>query len=482
MENKFLQEQQEEYEKEAKQDERLAEAVEFFRREVGFKRLLELFIKKYYSLGGIKGSAKLSRLTPAEKEALSGIMGRDYRQQNSATISLANFQQALEKTRFAGIEIKDILAGYLGKDLVTRQEEEEQYLAQKEAFFQNLYQKHANNYCRLWLEHIQKKGAGTRGIHAAYEQNSRLLYKQINNVLKAVQELDYCWQIENEREGKKSFERLPVFASRISGDPHGFDGNKEQGRFLIASLLFMRSQVGAQVEDTPKKTSSLSAEETTELLASFGLIRDDLLNFVTCAGILAFRGEEMIPISMWQKAWEDGTVLNVPLREIARLSNLEPAIRKGNMITQEKAIFVVENSGVFSEILESFSATMLPPLICTQGQIKLAAFLMLDILAKNNTVIYYSGDFDPEGLQIAQRLLQRYPNQLRLWRYGTAEYDSCISEVIISATRLKKLKSITHPALIPLKEKMQVVRKAGYQEQLVSLLVEDIWKYIGEGN
>lgn len=489
-----------------KQAEQLGEAVEFFRQEAGFKRLMELFIKNYYRLGGARGSVKLSNLTSGEKEALSGIMGKDYRRQSSATISLAGFQQALEKTRFTGIGIRDLLTGYLGKDLTTRCEEEERYFLQKEAFFQNLHQKHCNNYCRMWLNHIQKKGAGTRGIHSAYEQNSGLLSKQLDSVLMAVQELCRFQQRaedegedrernkgehkgENRGEEKKRFERLPVFASRISGDPHGFDLNKDQGRFLISALLFIRAQAeGARAEGAAKKTSSLSAEEATELLASFGLIRDDLLNFVTCAGILAFRGEERVPVAMWQNAWEDGAVLNVPLREIARISDLEPAKpaissndkreKQKKQEKQEKAVFVVENSGVFSEILEGFRTTALPPLICTHGQFKLAALLMLDILVKNNTVIYYSGDFDPEGLQIAQRLLQRYPNRVRLWRYGTEEYCRCISEVVLSEPRLKKLRGINNSALAPLKVKMQTVRKAGYQEQLVHLLVDDICNYM----
>lgn len=453
----------------------LEKAVEFFQKEPGFKRLFKLFIKNYYRLGRMGGSVKLLNLNPQEKEALSGIMGRDYRQQNSAAVSLAAFQQALEKTRFAGIELKELLEGYHGKVLTTRTEEESRFVSKKNAVFQALYQGCSSDYCRLWLEHIQQKGAGTRGIHTAYEQNPELLQKQLENVLKAVGELARFYPVGDRGRGEEriKYERLPVFASRITGFPHGFDLNTEQGRFLISALHFICSR-----EDVcGKKSKNLSAEEVTELFGCFGLIRDDLLNFVTCTGLLAFRGEEKEPIPMWQSAWIEGTVLNVPLREIDRINRFEPAAysslqEKGKDI--EKAVFVVENSGVFSELLDNFQEACHPPLVCTHGQFKLAAFLLLDLLVKSGAVIYYSGDFDPEGIQMAQRLLQRYPQAARLWRCTTADYERCVSEVVLSEARLQKLKSISLPGLLPLKEKIEAVKKAGYQEQLVPLLLQDI--------
>ncbi|UNC91166.1 TIGR02679 domain-containing protein [Candidatus Contubernalis alkaliaceticus] len=481
----------------------LKEAVEFFQKEPGFKRLFHLFNKNYYRLGRMGGTVKLLNLKPEEKDALSGIMGRDYSRQDSASISLAAFKKALKKTRFAGVELKELLEGYHGKSITTRTEEKNRILLEKSAFFQSFYREFSSENCRLWLEHIQQKGAGTRGIHSAYEQAPKLLQKQLTNVLKAVEELASFYQLGDSQrcEENTKYERLPVFASRITGDPHGFDLNTEQGRFLISALQFICSR-----ESEPKqKRRSLSAEEVTELLGRFGLIRDDLLNFVTCTGLLAFRGEEKEPVSMWQNAWKDGMVLNVPLREITRINRLEPAVcsslEESRLICEKnftcnsgdafsikdnelkvkinkKVVFVVENSGVFSGLLDKFPGALPPPVVCSHGQFKLAAFLLFDRLVKGGNVIYYSGDFDPEGLQIAQRLLQRYPRLARLWRFTTADYESCISQVALSEARLHKLKGITLPALLPLKEKMQDVKKAGYQEQIVPLLIEDIKSFM----
>ena len=115
------------------------------------------------------------------------------------------------------------------------------------------------------------------------------------------------------------YERLPVFASRITGDPHAFDIGKDAGRFLVAALQIIRSKqdMGYEILSSP------SAEEITELLDHFGLVRDDLLNFVTCTGILGYSSEKD-PLRLWQAALEAGCVLNVPLREMVKAHACRP--------------------------------------------------------------------------------------------------------------------------------------------------------------
>lgn len=51
-------------------------------------------------------------------------------------------------------------------------------------------------------------------------------------------------------------------------------------------------------------------------------------------------------------------------------------------------------------------------LVALAGPLRLACLMLLDGLVKGGAVIYYSGDFDPEGLQMAQKLIQRYPGRV----------------------------------------------------------------------
>jgi uncharacterized protein (TIGR02679 family) len=389
-------------------------------------------------------------------------MGKDYSRQDSVTISMEEFQKALDKTRFSGLDLKDLLNAYAGGNLLTRAQEDEIYSQEKAEFFAELWKIHQGEKSRLVLSHIKNKGSNTRGIHQAYDKDSSILKVWLNNVLRAVEDLP------------EAYEKLPVFANRITKNPHEFDINSEKGRLLVLALQI----IWAHQKKAHSIISSPTAEEITEILGNFNIIRDDILNFVTCAGLLGLNGGKIIP--MWQEALKEGSVLNVPLREVARTASFIPAIslssdvqNKGR-ISKEKAVFVVENSGVFSEIIDCYFNKGLPPLICTHGQFKLAALLLMDKLVNEGVVLYYSGDFDPEGLQMAERLITRYSQSLRLWRYTVDDYERCLSKVSLTQTRLKKLASITSSSLIDLKERMLLTRKAGYQEQLVPVLANDL--------
>ncbi len=320
----------------------------------------------------------------------------------SVTVSVSSFIEALNKTKYAGIGFKELLEGYAGRDVLTRAEELEDRSNRKTSFFQNLAEKHSSPHGRLWLEHVRMAGPDTRGLHLAFEKHPDVLAGQLENVLAALSRLGRMRQARE----PFGYMRLPVFAEQTVGDPHGFDLDTEQGRYLIAALQVIKSH-----EDQKYTAKSrLSAEEVTELFGCFGIVRDELLNFVTCSGLLA-AGEDGTSKAWWRAAWDEGAVLNVPLRELAGLGAVVPAGSLGR-VDLPKTVFVVENSGVFSEILAGFGGTRLPPLVCANGRFKLACLLLLDKLAAEGIAIHYSGDFDPEGLQLAHQLLRRYPDRL----------------------------------------------------------------------
>lgn len=46
-------------------------------------------------------------------------------------------------------------------------------------------------------------------------------------------------------------------------------------------------------------------------------------------------------------------------------------------------------------------------IVCTYGQINLAWLVLLDLINQSIQTIYYSGDCDPEGILIADKLKNR---------------------------------------------------------------------------
>lgn len=292
----------------------------------------------------------------------------------------------------------------------------------------------------------------------------------MEQVIKAISILTFRLETDTRT---KDYIRLPIFAYQVTQDPHGFDLDTDQGRFLIVALQWIR-----QLEDQDyEMVSSLTAEDVSELMQYFRIIRDDILNFVTCTGILGFC-DDGTPESLWWEAFKGNHVMNVALRELIKLHFFIPGVtyhsRKANVV------FVVENSGVFSAIIDQLQLQESPPIICTHGQFKLATLILLDYLVQNDAIIYYSGDYDPEGLQMAERLKNRYPEHVQLWHYEVDEYMKAKSTVELSDTRLKKLETITLSELLPLKEQIKIERKAGYQEKLIPKLIEDIEKMMEE--
>lgn len=116
------------------------------------------------------------------------------------------------------------------------------------------------------------------------------------------------------------------------------------------------------------------------------------------------------------------------------------------------------------------------PMICTYGQVKLAGIILMDLLAKQNYKLFYSGDLDPEGIQIADRLKQRYKENLDLLGFTKDVYYKNISNVEINDSRLQKLDSIKSKEMLELCNEIRKNKKASYEEENIDFIVEFIEK------
>ena len=106
--------------------------------------------------------------------------------------------------------------------------------------------------------------------------------------------------------------------------------------------------------------------------------------------------------------------------------------------------------------------------MCMNGQPRLAGLMILDLLAESGTTIYYSGDLDPEGILIAQKLEDYYKGKFYFWHMDVEDYEKCRSEETISDRRMKILDKITDARLIPVVNQIRKYKTAGYQEMVFS--------------
>jgi uncharacterized protein (TIGR02679 family) len=103
----------------------------------------------------------------------------------------------------------------------------------------------------------------------------------------------------------------------------------------------------------------------------------------------------------------------------------------------------------------------------------MVAWTLLDGLIQSGAVLYYSGDFDPEGLQIAEKLRFRYPGRVQLWRMVQAEYFQAGPATPLDPARLTKLHFIKDPGLVPLAAIIADTGMAAYQEGILERLAAD---------
>ena len=71
-------------------------------------------------------------------------------------------------------------------------------------------------------------------------------------------------------------------------------------------------------------------------------------------------------------------------------------------------IYIVENPSVFAVLCgKEKEKNTRRAYMCMNGQPRLAGLMVLELLAKSGTRVYYAGDLDPEGILIAQKLYRR---------------------------------------------------------------------------
>lgn len=300
-------------------------------------------------------------------------------------------------------------------------------------------------------------------------------------------------------QGRKK-ELLAVFAAEHTGDPHFFDvgtlGEQLLTAFLKAGLRgqgavgLQDGEVGEECSDsvspglaapsqaktgltdsgpadgvirttdsgqdagTVWENTAFPAERKAELFYRAGLLKDDLSNHTLAYGIHA-----------WKEAGglHEGIEGFLHCREPVQLTLMTLSGLKKVCTQTEKTVYIVENPAVFSSLVRAWPEAAV---ICGNGQIRLATLVLMDLFDKA-TIFYYAGDFDPEGLQIAQRLKERYGSRLQLWNYRREYYEVYRSHVQIPQKSLKKLDKIYRKELEEIKTALMEYRVAAYQEAML---------------
>jgi uncharacterized protein (TIGR02679 family) len=292
---------------------------------------------------------------------------------------------------------------------------------------------------------LESKSYGYAAIIKEYEENKEELRPKLYNVMKALANI----KLYNDK-----LEPLPLFSSKITKDPHYFDIGTAAFRMLMYGLCFYLEESYPQ-----------NVEEINGLLYKSGIARDEISIFTTIFGISAYTEEGKH--SGWQGFYTSGEPLHVSIKNLNAVTKLK---------LSEGKVFIFENPIVFSEVIRNILSSGLsinPALVCTGGQLNTASLMLLDKLYKQGTELYYSGDFDPEGLSIADKLKQRFKDKLILWRYSVEDYINVKGQKGFEG-RENKFVKLKSEELINIRAVMEKEKNCGYQELLIEEYVEDI--------
>ena len=386
-------------------------------------------------------------VTAEEREQLGGFLQRDYAAKERITVSAGLMEKALASSRFAGLSWEEILEAYFGETLTVKKELIREAKEEQNRFFEEVLAHCPHGAGREWLGSVlREQSGGWQLITRLYAESPGKLMEILRNVTDAIDQLP---AFDSESGG--TAELLAVFAAKVTGNPHSFDEGTAQEKLL---MIFLESHFGE------KDTDMLSPSEyRTKLLGRAGILRDELSNDVLVYGIRAWKRNGMLHEGI-EGFLKNREPVKLSLRTIMDLS----AVR-GQGTDQKNPVYVMENPAVFAVFTESHPKCAA---ICGGGQIRLAVMMLMDAL-RYSSVFYYSGDYDPEGLQIAQRLKQRYGDGLRLWNYSEKLYEKYLSPVVLTDARLKKLENIYLKDLDVVKGAMLRRKRAAYQEAMIEV-------------
>ena len=417
------------------------QASKFLKENKQFNKLLDAMKEKYIRMGKLTGKISVKDLTSEESLALSSIEPEIYGK-SSGDISIKKFVNYFTKGRFEGIDFLEVFNDYYGGTLKTNREDKEEKINKKDDFLNKLIDETKEVHVEIWLKAlIEYKKYGYNIFLKQYKDDKNILREIILNLQKAM--------------GLISFRvddgiPLATLSSKTTKDSHYFDIDKCAGKLLLQVLAYYMEQ-----------NMNYSLEEINEVLSFNGIIRDEISNSTITAGLFCYDENEEIKGYKWFRREMEPIILSI--------HNLK-GIKAIN--AREKSVFIFENPTSFYEVLKECK-NLRPSLICISGQPNSSTHIILNNLIREGCMIFYAGDFDPEGIIICDNLKKKYGKKLEFMCMDKENYFRIKSENSFE-DRVAKLDNIVSEELLDLVSVMREEKNPAYQELLTDEYVRFI--------
>lgn len=421
----------------------------YFRKQKEFDRCFLLMREKWRSYGRTAGQVILKDSTPGERAALEGLFGYSLKE-GVPRFSLTEFERAVGETRFGPIGLKELLESYFGETMESNRDKRQQDKKKKGDFLEYMGRE-LGTFGGWVLAMGEEKAFGYHLLMAEFDRSpvqAQALLKQAGS----------CLEILKKRQEKEEPPiHLALLAASATGNPHALDRGSQAGQLLAHAFSYYSAC-----------TFPCSAQELGALFFEHGVQTAEISSMVIAFGIHLETEEGLHP------AYEGYISMGEPcVITLANLAKVRRAYGVWAEADKKRPVYIVENEMVFSHLLNALPGVAFS-FLCTSGQPRTAAFVLLDLLALEGAQFFYAGDLDPEGMIIADRLWRRYGQCLRIWHMGSEDYHRSLSGERIDSRRLAMLDKLIHPILDDTANCLRREKAAGYQEKLVEELKKDI--------
>ena len=421
------------------------ECTAYFREYPIFDKLFRGFREKYASYGSFSGTVILKNISEKDLEVLEGFFQKNFHGKKSISISAARFEKALKKSRFEDFSPKEVLELYFREEITGKKEQQQWEEQRWNQALEEVKEVYKQTYGAEWLSDL---GRCKEEMYFYLQKRYREAGKE-KETIKHLLELG-CKILNNFPYHRGNREYLAVFAARMTGNPHAFDDGERESLFLRMLIQWDLADREILVE----RSEIFPALYRQRLYLAAGILRDDMSNCAMLCGIRVWKKNGELHEGM-EGFFRERNPVQVPLSVIADWGSVE---------CPEDAIYIVENPSVYAMLCGKWAGKK--ACMCMNGQPRLSALLLLDLLAAAGIKIYYAGDFDPEGMLIAQKIKKYYQGEAVYWKMSAEDYEKSKSKEMLTAKRLKMLDHIDDAELLETAEALRKCGLAGYQENL----------------
>ena len=342
----------------------------------------------------LTGPLSLSQPTPAERQAVEGLLGRPPGRGSSLTVNLDDLDRELRRSGMHSDGLAAAVVLLTGPVTVLADAQAAEAAAWREA-------------CAP-LDALGERRSELSGWCG--DPGSSALLRRLGGTPDAATQLAtaVATVLDSLPAGGVPLARLAV---RSTGDAHALDLDRPLAT-LVLSAIRSTWWSGAADPGSP-------AELRRALWDAAGVLVDELSSTVLALNLPTAPGDRLH--GLVAPAAELGEPVVLTLRQLGRQ---QPRFRPAQ-------VYVCENPTVLAAAADQLGPAC-PPLVCVNGQPTTAAMRLLIALAADGARLRYHGDFDWGGVRIANLLRSRVHWQP--WRYDVSAYLDAVSAASVGVT------------------------------------------------